>query len=486
MKKTITTLILAFQCINILADIKNCPAPHTSFEKNHSNCISGNDKIWENDYILLRGVNGYGAIRYSETKGTVAYICSNDPEGMYEDVTIEYEINGEKNTEICLSYPFEFEIPLDETSEYISFRLIAYKDCNEFISNNAILEKKSSISTSMQKEQTVVYPGEKAVISFFLTGNAPWNLKYQIGEKIYNRTKITSNPFKEIISIDNNTAVYPISINDANFNGSVTGHTNIYLATDSIQPYYNTYVQENYPENNFSTWTILDLKTGGGWSREIFLSFNLSKLNTINNKFIFRIYLSHIDKLNILRTELSGNTLSYDKQLSWNNKDNNSFTPIDTVSIYAFDLNQYIEWDVTDWVKTHIKNGDKQITFRLKNIEGGDALCRFYSLEWPEYSLRPSILAVSDTNIYTSTETYRMSEYIKIYPNPFSDDITLDTKQYLSSVSIYSLEGKCYLYKTNLAEGIHTLELNRLPPSIYFIELISTNKKINKKIIKTN
>jgi hypothetical protein len=67
----------------------------------------------------------------------------------------------------------------------------------------------------------------------------------------------------------------------------------------------------------------------------------------------------------------------------------------------------------------------------------------------------------------------------KVYPNPFSDVIQIESDKNVESISIYDLNGKPLFETTN-----KTINLNFLKSGYYFIILKSENQTYTTKVLK--
>ncbi len=65
-----------------------------------------------------------------------------------------------------------------------------------------------------------------------------------------------------------------------------------------------------------------------------------------------------------------------------------------------------------------------------------------------------------------------------IYPNPSSNYINIVNAENLESVKVYNTNGQI------LIESIRTrIDVSKLPPSVYFVDIRTKNKTVTKKII---
>jgi hypothetical protein len=79
-------------------------------------------------------------------------------------------------------------------------------------------------------------------------------------------------------------------------------------------------------------------------------------------------------------------------------------------------------------------------------------------------------------------------QYIKIYPNPVKNNLSLYwdiTNTTSLNIIITNLQGRQVLAKQNV-HNAEAIDLNRLPAGIYFLKIVSKDQRINytTKIIK--
>ncbi len=99
-----------------------------------------------------------------------------------------------------------------------------------------------------------------------------------------------------------------------------------------------------------------------------------------------------------------------------------------------------------------------------------------------------------------STKTYRVivirsdnigliniegQDNIKIYPNPVTDELILESNLNISSIIITDNTGSIvYIKKTNVVENKYFIDVSNLKSGVYFIQLNSSTETLTKKIIK--
>ena len=105
-----------------------------------------------------------------------------------------------------------------------------------------------------------------------------------------------------------------------------------------------------------------------------------------------------------------------------------------------------------------------------------------YNLAVEAFDAAGNISEKADTDITTS-ETVSIADYdvnnIKIYPNPFTDYIMVDTKAE-GYVSLYNIAGLQLLSRT-IQEGTTQIDVSSLPNGIYILKIDSTVIKIVKQ-----
>lgn len=80
----------------------------------------------------------------------------------------------------------------------------------------------------------------------------------------------------------------------------------------------------------------------------------------------------------------------------------------------------------------------------------------------------------------TASDEFKM----KMYPNPTSDKISIDSKEKISEIKVFDTKGKLLLTKTE--NIISEINLDELPAGIYFIKAKSEKGFAHSRILKTN
>ena len=74
------------------------------------------------------------------------------------------------------------------------------------------------------------------------------------------------------------------------------------------------------------------------------------------------------------------------------------------------------------------------------------------------------------------------TQQIKIYPNPTSDDLTIEDLQ-KSTLEITNIQGQTILQQT-LQQGKTDIDIRRLAKGVYILRLCSNDKTVVTKIVK--
>ncbi|MBK9415378.1 MAG: T9SS type A sorting domain-containing protein [Bacteroidetes bacterium] len=77
---------------------------------------------------------------------------------------------------------------------------------------------------------------------------------------------------------------------------------------------------------------------------------------------------------------------------------------------------------------------------------------------------------------------------MKVYPNPFSESLTISMNEDVNfySIVIKDIFGSVVFKTNNISPKIHELNLSDLRPGIYFLDLRKRDEYLSKRIIKIN
>lgn len=302
-------------------------------------------------------------------------------------------------------------------------------------------------SVTVQAKSHLVLPGESGSFMCTFTGIAPWNLTYTMNGQSVQLDSIYENPL--IVSVPVNasiTTVVPMAVSNATTaNGTVSGSASISVTQTQCAPFYDTYVHQSNKTVDYSNDDHLEVKGNTPThTREAFLSFNVAQVDPQVEKVVLRTY--YYDCVypgwalkETHRLEIAGNTEQY-TSMNWNNKPTD-FEIIGERDILAGELDSYIDWDVTDWVKNKIQEGNEVVTFRLKLGESdGTGLLYFYSVESSEAE-KPQLLILNHTTPSACVNTD--SSAVKVRTDAANNEISLSGIDRPFHVACFSLSGVC-------------------------------------------
>lgn len=96
-------------------------------------------------------------------------------------------------------------------------------------------------------------------------------------------------------------------------------------------------------------------------------------------------------------------------------------------------------------------------------------------------------ISSSSTNTSIKSETI-VSDIIKIYPNPFTNNTTVEIKSEIanpkSEIFIYDVQGN-NVYQSNSTSSNFQIDLSAQPDGVYFISIQTHEGSVNKKIVKS-
>jgi len=200
------------------------------------------------------------------------------------------------------------------------------------------------------------------------------------------------------------TTVYKLaSIKSDKSVGYVSGSkTTIFVATQedrTIYPTFDTYIQENSPEADFSSASDLIVKTDRGYVRESFMEFNISPLsyNTKNAGAFF--YLKSILPVESVLVGVFAVEDSIVQPFCW--KKRPSWTKLKKIG--QFELNttnpRYYGVDICNYLNECISRGKKKISLQLSVINGNSfTLVKFAQYATGNLAQSPKIIYNLDSN----------------------------------------------------------------------------------------
>lgn len=93
------------------------------------------------------------------------------------------------------------------------------------------------------------------------------------------------------------------------------------------------------------------------------------------------------------------------------------------------------------------------------------------------------VINLSNTNSHLNTESLNNQSSINIFPNPFIDQINVQTIDYCSAVTLLNIHGEV-LYYSMIDKDHTTIPAQSLSPGIYFIKVQNGQETWIRKVIK--
>lgn len=344
------------------------------------------------------------------------------------------------------------------------------------------------VNADVSAKSDLILTGENAVVNVNFTGTPPWNLTYKVNGQTESQSNIYDNPLKLDFTIADGQSlkVEPVSVSNASIaTGTVSGSATIRVADKTVSPFFDTYVHQTNKTTNYATDPFVMIKTStDNYSRESYFTFDLENVKNTDEKIIFRAYFYqrvYPNSENILEdhvVEIDGNTNTY-TTLTWNTKPT-GMTKIGETLIVPSDMGNYINWDVTDWMKEQVAAGKTSATLCLKVIPGGVGLLYFYSVESADPNKPQLIIKSADV---ASEATPNRYDGVQIRQT--ANEITISADTQIQSVSVFSAVGKCAYSDKNIPAGnSFSINSSKFPAGVYLINTIVGDKNLTQKIVK--
>jgi hypothetical protein len=210
------------------------------------------------------------------------------------------------------------------------------------------------------------------------------------------------------------------------------------------------------------------------------LNCNFNQLSNLDvtqnlNLVTLRCYDNQINNLNVTQNiALVTLTCSYNELSSLNLSQNDSLT------FFTCDKNQLTCLDVKNGTNTSFTHFDARFNPNLTCIKIDDI--SYSNTNWtnidPQTSFstncgNPCIVGIDDLN-----ENFNN---LNFYPNPTSNQLTIDTELKINNIKITDISGKTI--KT-ITSDLNVINVANLSDGIYFIKLITNERTITKKFVK--
>lgn len=300
-----------------------------------------------------------------------------------------------------------------------------------------------------------------------LANFSPTRFAYKIlaGEKDDLLIQGTSNPLNQIqyIPIGRDTLQIKVTKDDVSIsysvivvrekNGAIQPEIcDEYTETFTLLENTGDFMSKSFVGDNNIGWTINSAKydnsqgTGGGvYIRSGFVESQ--KMNTGISEFSVTL----LNKWNDSGKTVKATLLINDREIAIN--ENNSNGKVYTFSVQNINI-----------------SGEVQI--KIKNTSGETTSLAIDNISWKPY-LNPVSHASSSQN-----------EQIKVYPNPFSDQITVLTNSLYNKLELFNLSGNKIMEMSDCSSN--TIKIDPLlPEGLYFLKVSTNDYSTTHKIIKT-
>lgn len=338
-------------------------------------------------------------------------------------------------------------------------------------------------SATVEENSRAIAPGEPAYFTCRFTGIAPWNLTYTVNGEEVQLNDITENP--TIIEVDpaaDKTTVVPVAVsNPTTESGTVSGQADIFTCQQAIAPTFDTYVHQANKTTAYTDADHLEIKGNTDThTRESFLSFPAAGISPDAERIVLRAYYYDCvypswPRKETHPVEIAGNTQTY-TTMTWDTKPTD-FTPIGKSLVLGNDLNSYVDWDVTDWVKSQVAAGESTLTFRLSMGEtDATGLLYLYSIESDD-TRKPQLLVSSQA----SSGIEATESQLHIYTRPAEKSIVVKGLDGSCRITCYTLCGQPVFSRQ--IEGDGSLELPDMTSGVYLLNLHNETLHYTCKII---
>lgn len=154
----------------------------------------------------------------------------------------------------------------------------------------------------------------------------------------------------------------------------------VFASTQKFSPTQDGYIYQYGDGSNFS-FANMELKKSSSFSREVYLSFDISAKNIEGKSAILRLYCNSYDKNGTIGISVDGFEGKFPTDLKWSTKEQLP-TMVKAAEEETFNeenINTYYEWNVSSFVKAMLEKGVDVFSFRVYVTTGNDAMLKFNS-----------------------------------------------------------------------------------------------------------
>ena len=141
--------------------------------------------------------------------------------------------------------------------------------------------------------------------------------------------------------------------------------------------------------------------------------------------------------------------------------------------------------DKTNWMQIAgyfiAAGGEKYMTIgnfhspantNFQNVSGGNQAYAYYYID-----------DISLTQCNVGVEEMENEEHVRLYPNPATNELTIESKMQNAEIEIRDVLGQM-VYNTKAIAASSTIDVSMLSKGVYFISLQNGKQTINKKLVK--
>jgi hypothetical protein len=259
--------------------------------------------------------------------------------------------------------------------------------------------------------------------------------------------------------------------NNYDDNGNLTVETGFLLDTGNwvaYVKYEHTYINNNRTNLTAYEWNFITSQWDYDWIDEYTYDANDNLITEIDSYWEINQWIAY-DKFEYTY-DLNGNTIREIKFV-WNNNVSQweEFWKYE----YTFDLN----YDSSDLIVPSWYYDSYDYTYN--NMVIAESYYDFINPNWVE--TEKIILNYSDYDSTLNIEDERLAQSVNLYPNPVSDNLTIDSEISLTKVEIYSILGKKV---KEINSDFKSILTDNLSNGVYILRIHSEKGYTTEKLIK--
>lgn len=254
-------------------------------------------------------------------------------------------------------------------------------------------------------------------------------------------------------------------------------------------PSFDTFVAQQgvgstVGSGNSENYFLIKNSKATGWGREGYLSFDMdidSRYDIASAE--LKLHLFNISGANQY-VFVSANGMPSNpsvSSLTWNSSQLlNNINEIGIAAVDTADNGKYISWNVTDYVKSRIAEGQSKVTFKMKAVGGSiDALLKFDQSHNNTVATKYAPqLVISSASKGNTTVSEEKEVKIAVYPNPVTHSVIVKGNE-LKKIEVLSVDGILILSTTDVDSAI---DLSELTKGIYFV--VTTGIDKHRQVVK--